>query len=276
MALLDPFSITVRLLETREEYDACVTLQRATWGERFADCVPATILMITQRIGGVTAGAFDSDGRLLGFVFGITGVRDGRPVHWSDMLAVHHDARGLGLGKRLKAYQREVLLKKGVEMAYWTYDPLVARNAHLNLNTLGARPIEYVPNMYGDTGSSLHIGLDTDRLVVEWPLADPQVERILAGQPPAAPRQADDAPIVTVSREAEVRLGGAPWVRVEIPADILRLKVESLDRSRAWQRTVREAFLHYLPAGYRVAAFYRDAAEGRCFYVLTSEHGASM
>ena len=39
-------------------------------------------------------------------------------------------------------------------MMYWTFDPLVARNAHLNLNKLGAPVEEFVENMYGATNNS--------------------------------------------------------------------------------------------------------------------------
>ena len=84
----------IRPFASRAECDACVRLQRETWGEDFVDVVPATILMVSQRVGGVSAGAFDADGRLLGFVFGISGIRAGELVHWSDMLAVRPEARG--------------------------------------------------------------------------------------------------------------------------------------------------------------------------------------
>ena len=76
---------------------------------------------------------------MLGFVFGMTGVQDGRLVHWSDLLAVRPEARDRGLGRRLKLYQRSLVAELGVTRMLWTYDPLVARNAHLNLNALGAR-----------------------------------------------------------------------------------------------------------------------------------------
>ena len=165
--------VTIRPLETRVEYEACVALQRDIWGRDFVDVVPATILMVSQQVGGVASGAFDAEGRLVGFVFGISGVRDRVTAHWSDMLAVRPEARGRGLGRRLKLHQRELLLAVGIERVYWTFDPLVARNARLNLMTLGASPVEYVSNMYGDTGSRLHRWLDTDRFIVEWRLAGP-------------------------------------------------------------------------------------------------------
>src|ERR671914_1083048 len=164
-------ALEIRPLRTTDELMACVELQRATWGETFSDLVPASILKVSQRVGGVTAGAFDAAGRLLGFVFGLTGVERGRVVHWSDMLAVREGARDLGLGRMLKEYQRDVVRSMGGTVIYWTYDPLVARNAHLNFNKLGVCVAEYVEDMYGETDSQLHRGLGTDRFVVAWPVS---------------------------------------------------------------------------------------------------------
>src|SRR4051794_9386239 len=80
--------IDIRPLRSLDELRACVALQRETWGDEFTDVVPASILKVSQRVGGVAAGAFDGDGKLLGFVYGLTGVENGQIVHWSDMLAV--------------------------------------------------------------------------------------------------------------------------------------------------------------------------------------------
>ncbi|MGD2218255.1 MAG: GNAT family N-acetyltransferase, partial [Gemmatimonadales bacterium] len=140
---------TIRPLESRDDFLQCVALQHETWGEDFEECVPPSILQVSQKVGGVSAGAFDADGRLVGFVFGLSGVRHGRLAHWSDMLAVREELRGRGLGQRLKAYQLSQLLERGIEVAYWTYDPLEAGNANININRLSAFPVEYVPNMYG-------------------------------------------------------------------------------------------------------------------------------
>ena len=267
--MADPADITLRPLQSRDEYESCVRLQRDTWGPDFLDVVPAAILMVCQRVGGVAAGAFDSSRRLLGFVFGINGVRNGELAHWSDMLAVRPEVRRKGLGKRLKVYQRELLLRHGIRVAYWSFDPLVAANAHLNLNGLGAAPVEYVVDMYGDTGSTLHSGLDTDRLVVEWRLTDPQVERALAGHAePAAPFPfAHDVPIVnpdtsTASLVIAEALPPLPWVRVAVPQNIDEVKAAAPDDARLWQLATRRAFQWYFGHGYRVAGF-QDTTDGR-------------
>ena len=264
--------ITIRPLGAPQEYEACVALQRDIWGQDFLDVVPATILMVSQMVGGVASGAFGDAERLLGFVFGISGVRNGLTAHWSNMLAVRPEARRLGLGRRLKLHQRDLLLAVGVERVYWTFDPLVARNARLNLTTLGASPIEYVTNMYGDTGSRLHRGLDTDRFIVEWRLLDPAVERALAGEPVPLAEAALASPIVTCDAPdpaADTPLPDAPWVRVELPADVEHLKTAAPEMTRRWQRGQRRAFTRYLNGRRaRVAAVYADATTGRWFYAV--------
>ncbi|HLX08157.1 MAG TPA: hypothetical protein VKY89_09895 [Thermoanaerobaculia bacterium] len=196
--------VTLRQLAGHDDYHACFELQLATWGRDFQEGVPPSVLKISQRVGGIAAGAFAADGRLLGFVYGLTGVRPtarpapGRPelLHWSHMLAVAPEARDLGLGRRLKLYQRELLLPLGVEVVEWTYDPLEARNAHLNLNRLGAEVVAYVEDMYqGEMGSELARGIGTDRFIVAWRIAGEDVRRALSRPDAGAdPRQAAGPP----------------------------------------------------------------------------------
>src|SRR5262245_16112660 len=158
-------ALSLRQLSTRAEYAQALELQRITWGQSFREVVPEAVMKITQRVGGVAAGAFDETGEMLGFVYGMTGLYDGRLMHWSHMLAVRPDARDHGIGSRLKKYQRDLMRARGVEWMYWTFDPLVARNAHRNFNGLGVRIQEYVIDMYADTGSELH-AFGTDRFIV--------------------------------------------------------------------------------------------------------------
>ncbi len=242
-----PDGVVVRRVETLAEYQECVAVERETWGADFREYVPATILMVSQKLGGVVAGAFARDGAMLGFVFGMAGVMDGRPVHWSDMLAVRDGARGARIGERLKHYQRELARAAGAEAMYWTFDPLVARNAHLNLARLGARVVDYVPNMYGDdTGSPLHGGVPTDRLIARWDLGSDSGTPVdgVAG----APAMSDGS-----------------TARIEVPRDFHALPAE---RRAAWRTTVRDAFLDHWRRGYRVTAFRRAPDDALPYYEL--------
>jgi predicted GNAT superfamily acetyltransferase len=204
----------------------------------------------------------------------MTGVRGGRPFHWSHMLGVHPEARDLRLGERLKWFQRELLLPLGVEEVEWTYDPLEARNAHLNLNKLGAEVAEYVEDMYaGERGSELARGIGTDRFIVRWPIASPRVEAARAGKlVPEDPAAWTPAPVLGVeSGDEAVPLPLVPRVLVEIPADVQRVKTEQPDLAAAWRRSTRRAFLHYFGRGYRVTAYLRDAPDiGRRCYGLSA------
>lgn len=268
--------IDLRPLKTHEDFDQCVALQRETWGEDFTELVPPSILMISQKVGGVAVGAFDPEGRLLGFVFGVTGVDEGRLIHWSDMLAVRKECEGAGLGRRLKTYQRERMLELGIEAVRWSYDPLEASNAHLNFNRLGARPIEYVPDMYGDdTGSKRHAVIGTDRFLMEWNLNDPRVEEALAGRLSVNPALMAQVPVVNTSaltgdpQPVELDLPELPSVRIEIPHSIQDVKMEAPDIAWQWRLTTRRAFKWYMERDYTVEGFLCDQGTERCFYFLS-------
>ncbi len=231
-------------------------------------------------MGGVAAGAFDKDDRLIGFIYGISGLREGRPAHWSHMLAVRSAYRGTGIGTKLKTLQRDLLLAAGIDVAYWTFDPVISGNAHFNINLLGARPVEYVANMYGDaTGSELHSGLGTDRLVVEWNLSETRVADILRGEAvttgaPAGSEAVTDAEASDAATK-EVEAGAFPTppsVRIAIPLDIQSVKQADLDRAVTWRAVTRQALLFYLEHGYHVAGFLRDETADRGYYYLSTEN----
>ncbi|MBK5186935.1 MAG: hypothetical protein JJD97_01755 [Gemmatimonadaceae bacterium] len=266
--------LTIRRVASESEYQQCVDMQHEIWGESYSGIVPAVILSLAQRLGGVVAGAFDAEGSLLGFVFGMTGLIDGQIGHWSDMLAVRHSARDRGIGHRLKLFQRDALRALGIHTMHWTYDPLVARNAYLNLVKLGATAAEYVIDFYGaETGSSLHGSLGTDRFIVRWNIAAERDPRGLADRP--APVAPDDGPfIVNPARgDAPPLLGDlpiAPRIRIEIPPDIHTLIEHAPDVALAWRTTTRRAFTWYLGRGYRVAAFSAAPNMGRCFYTVSA------
>jgi len=261
--LAPPVDVTVRHCETLSDYEACVRLQSATWGPGYRDVVTASLLKVSQRVGGVVAGAFLESGELAGFVFGLTGVNGGgRVIHWSHMLAVDPAYRDLGVGRRLKAFQWEALRSLGASTAYWTFDPLVARNAHLNLNRLGVTLEEYVVDMYADTGSGLH-AFGTDRFVVSWPIegAAARVGRSPVGKPgPVVNVDVRGRPLRTPREE------GSECVGIEIPSDIEPMVETDLAALREWRVSTRSAFRAYLGRGYELTGFERGAEVGR--YVL--------
>ena len=270
-----PAGYLIRDMTDYDEIRQCVAIQERTWGPGFSEAVPAAVLWVATRTGGVVAGAFRDDGALVGFVFGMSGFRDGQPLHWSDLLAVLPEERGAGLGVALKAHQRRVLLDAGIRDMFWTFDPLVSRNAYVNFARLGAIAREYIPDCYGRTTSPLHAGLATDRLVVHWRLSSPRVrQRMDEGFDDDSdewPGAADSPVINEDPGTPRLELDGE-LLRLRIPGDIQALKAQQPARAEAWQATVRQAFMTYLAQGYVVVDLLRE--EDGSSYVLTRGRAA--
>ncbi len=240
----------IRPLTSAENFKQCLELQRITWGEKFGEFVPPTILKISQQVSGVAAGAFDKNDKMAGFVFGLSGLRNGKPAHWSHMLAVRPELRDHGIGRKLKHYQRSTLLDMGIETIYSTFDPLVARNAHLNLNILGVEVQEYIRDMYGDEGcGALDDIIGTDRFLVCWDLTREQSEK--------------DESEAVASTAAKL---------VPIPRDIHELKAEDPNGAAQLRETTRKLFMDSMGRGYRVAAFSQQA-NGNGLYHLEPPTG---
>lgn len=267
-------SLVIRPFASHADRAQCVALQELTWGKDFTEKIPAAMLLVAQKTGGVCAGAFDDAGRMLGFVFGVTGVQDGTLMHWSDMLAVHPDARGQHLGERLKEHQRAHCRALGIRTIYWTFDPLVARNAHLNLSRMGARVHEFVPAMYGDgTNSPLQGDMPTDRFVVAWAVDPADAAPALAALPADTALVVDPAARMPGAGGASTEdPGSVRWpevasVGIRAPRDISALAADAIATARRWRFATRAAFAHYLAHGYRVVGFLADTDGGT--YLLT-------
>jgi len=248
--------VQIRPFTSHDDRAKCVALQKLIWGANFTERIPAAMLIVAQETGGVTVGAFADDGTMVGFVFGVTGIRHGNLVHWSDMLAVHPGARGQRIGERLKEHQRDHCRALGVATILWTYDPLVARNAHLNLNRIRARIDEFVVAMYGDsTNSPLQGDMPTDRFVVSWAVDPAQEALPLDALPP-------ELPLAVGEDATEAELIDAPNVGVRIPRDITALAASDAAAACRWRFATRRAFSHYLTRGFHVRGFLADARGG--------------
>jgi predicted GNAT superfamily acetyltransferase len=265
----------IRDFEEAADFAACVALQDEVWGPIFNERVPGAILRTAQRLGGVAAGAFTRQGRLDGFVFGMTGWKDGAPLHWSDMLAVRPGVRDRGLGEALKQHQRDMLLMRGIVDAEWTFEPLESRNAWLNFARLGVVARQYVREYYEGSDSPLHEGLGTDRLVVHWRLDDRRVEDRLARRtaPPTRTQLAElhvinplmEVDGVVACREARLDLD-SDRLLLAIPADLDVVRQAGDPLLARWRAVTRRAFEHYLPRGWEIVDLVRD--EGWSAYVL--------
>jgi len=172
-----------------EDCAAVVDLQAEVWGES-SDIVPASVLSISAKRGGILLGAWEGaeagpPESLLGFVWSLAATREGEPTQWSHMLGVRPAARERGLGIQLKLAQRARAMEQGVDLIEWTFDPLQARNAHLNMTRLGCIASTYVDDAYGPLEGPLFSGTPTDRLVAEWWIRRPHVDRPTRLQPDA-------------------------------------------------------------------------------------------
>src|ERR1700676_5137835 len=183
--------ITVRKCSALDEFHACVELQREIWAEEDLELEPSTMCLVASITGGQVLGAFDG-GKLVGFTMAVAGVRNGAAYLHSHQTGVSAAYRDRGVGRMLKLSQRDDALARGIRLVEWTFDPLEMKNAHFNLNRLGAICRRYIPNLYGVTTSPLHRGIATDRLVAEGQLDSARVVAAienLAASPTNAPAE---------------------------------------------------------------------------------------
>src|SRR3984893_17747380 len=172
--------IEIRQCHSLDEFEEGVRLERVIWGEEIT--VPAPIFVVADHTGGQVIGAFDGE-KLVGMTLALAGFRGPQRFLPSHMTAVLPTYQNRGVGRRLKLFQRQDALKRGIPLVEWTFDPLELKNAHFNLVRLGAVARQYIPDCYGVTESPLHAGLPTDRLVAEWWLDSERVKSILAENP---------------------------------------------------------------------------------------------
>lgn len=240
--------ITIRPCHGIAEFEDCVRVEREVWKSSDIDVVPIPLFVVASETGGQVLGAYDG-ASLVGFTMAIAGWRDRQPFLHSHMTAVSEGYRDKGIGRRLKLFQRDDALKRGIALVEWTFDPLMTRNAYFNFTRLGAFARRYLPNAYGLTTSPLHASLPTDRLVAEWHLKSGRVRQAVANKPPIRP----SAP----SKKAQ---------RITIPENIEELKTNHPSGARELQAEVREQFLQWFGKGYVATGVV--PSEGSMDYIL--------
>lgn len=274
--------MTIRRVQTIEEYEQCIELQKLVWDFEDRDLVPRRTLIVAQKHGGALLGAFDGS-KVVGFVLSLASFHKGRFGQHSHMLAVLPGYRDRGIGRQLKLAQRDDALGRRVQVITWTFDPLEARNGNLNFNKLGAVAREYLEDVYGRSSSAYHSSLGTDRFLAEWWIRSARVESLLASGPPPVPLSC--LPVINPAASRNGILESAepvldrqePQLLVEIPPEIQALKQDDHLRAEDWRRKTRVLFRHYLPRGYIVTGLVAEKEQNflRVFYLMERQERLS-
>ncbi|MGI9488251.1 MAG: hypothetical protein ACR2RF_20710 [Geminicoccaceae bacterium] len=273
----------LRQLTNLNEFQKCEALQRQVWGPEDVVFVPALVLITARHNGGIVIGAFDREDELLGFVCSFPGLTESSQVkQCSQLLAINPAYQRQGIGYFLKWAQRDVALAQGISLITWTFDPLQSVNANLNIKKLGATASQYLVNIYGTPKRGLNAGMPSDRLVVEWRLEPNDTERqagLDAAHPATAAPQINevaDCPESGFPMIGDCSFGLTdPVLRLEIPAEIGKLKASRIDLARAWRQKTQALLLHYFERDYRIVGFepVRYGSERRPRYILQRGFG---
>ncbi|HEX2030507.1 MAG TPA: GNAT family N-acetyltransferase [Actinomycetota bacterium] len=248
-------AVDVRELSSIEDMAAAAALIDRIWGEERV-VMPALLRALATH-GGEVLGAYRGT-ELVGAQVAFLGTRDGRLVLHSHITGVAPGQQGAGVGYALKRGQREWCLARGIDTVTWTFDPLVARNAHFNLQKLGAVADRFHRDFYGDMPDAINAGDRSDRLEVSWELRSPRVEAALRGElaePDAegVPAAVDERDGLPVSRP----LPEEGPVLVAVPPDYHALRRREPDAAAAWRSAVADALEAATARGHAATGFVR-------------------
>lgn len=287
--------VEIRVLRSLDELRAAVDLQRVYWGDDSESVVPAQMLHTIAAYGGHVIAAMDGT-RMVGVLIGLLGTnvseQNDRPAMANLLIAskrmvVLPEYRSGGLGYRLKLAQRELAIQQGVRLVTWTFDPLRAANAHLNIRKLGTVSERYHVNYYGTTefGGLVQHGW-SDRLRVDWWVTHRRVQERLTGNRTdlkLAQYMQGNATLVNPAGQHGRHLTPATRIEqpfgafalVEIPMEIDRIAQEDVELYKAWQAHIRVIFISLMGSGFVVTDFLRDTQDGqqRAFYLLSRGNG---
>ena len=283
--------IEIRTLRALSDLRPLVELQRAFWGEDTESVIPAQMMFSLANHGGHVLAAFDGDkpvGVLIGFLG--TNMEDSRRPAMANLqivskrMVVLPEYRGKQIGYRLKLAQRDIALTQGVRLVVWTFDPLLALNAHLNVRKLGVICPQYHEDYYGteQQGGLTMLG-SSDRLQAEWWVTGRRVEERLFGKRgdlTLSHYREADTPILnptTVTADGlllpaeQINMPSTSLALLEIPLDYTAMADKNPKLARTWRLHTRILFKQIFATGFVVTDFIRETFEGRdrAFYLLS-------
>jgi predicted GNAT superfamily acetyltransferase len=224
------YKISIQSLSTTAELNQARVIFDSTWSKDFGTEITPNLLQAMVHSGSYLSGALMDD-KCVGAAFAFPATTGGLHLH-SHMTAVLDEYRDQGVGYALKIDQWHWAKKNNYSEISWTFDPLVSRNAKLNLIKLGVNISSYHPNFYGDMPDALNAGDESDRLMVSWKVVgENPVQRELVSTP-----KPND-------------------ILIQIPADIVAIRTKDREENLRWRRKVREQFLQVFEKGGQVVGF---------------------
>jgi predicted GNAT superfamily acetyltransferase len=222
--------IKIQNLQSPGKLDLARAIFDITWSPKNATEITPNLLQAMVHSGSYLSGAF-IDNKIVGAAFAFPATNGGLHLH-SHMTAVLPEFRDQGVGYSLKIDQWSWAKKKNYSYLSWTFDPLVRRNAKLNIAKLGVDISSYHPNFYGDMPDALNAGDESDRLMVSW-------------------RTDIDAPkareLITKQETGDIL--------IEIPEDIVAIRSKNQSESMKCRMQVREQFMAAFEKNGKVIGF---------------------
>ena len=226
--------IKIRPLLTIEDQSKGRAVFDHTWAMDAGTEITPNLLQAMVHSGAYLSGAFIGN-ECVGAAFAFPATTGGLHLH-SHMTAVLDKYRDRGVGYLLKIDQWHWAKKSNYKEITWTFDPLVRRNAKLNLLKLGADIASYHPNFYGDMPDALNAGDESDRVLASWKvIGDKPVSRIEIDQ--------------TLAND----------ILIAIPEDIVAIRERDLAENLKWRHKVRDQFVDALAKGGKVIGFSQNS-----------------
>jgi predicted GNAT superfamily acetyltransferase len=222
--------VEIRKLDNFQNQELARKIFDMTWGLTAGSEITPNLLQAMIHSGSYLSGAF-IDKKIVGAAFAFPATNNGLHLH-SHMTAVLPEFRDQGVGYALKIDQWKWAKKENYSHLSWTFDPLVRRNAKLNIVKLGVDISAYYPNFYGEMPDALNSGDESDRLMVSWrtDVDEPKARELITHPKP------DD-------------------VLIEIPEDIVAIRSKNQSESTKWRRRVRDQFMDAFEKSGKVVGF---------------------
>ena len=223
-------NISIRPLTSLADQELGRMIFDKTWAMDSGTEITPNLLQAMVHSGAYLSGAF-VDGNCVGAAFAFPATTGGLHLH-SHMTAVLDNFRDKGIGYALKVDQYKWAKQNNYKEITWTFDPLVARNAKLNILKLGIDISAYYPNFYGDMPDELNAGDESDRVMASLKVV---------GDTPTA--------------RSVISIPDKSAVLIAIPDDIVAIRGKDLAENLRWRRSVRDEFVGVLARGGKVIGF---------------------